>query len=187
MEKIILLFLVITFQLIAQENGNLKDDIRNANKDSVDLQEYVRSQILAAKDKEKTKVVNTQVTRKAVVIKEESVADSGKNLGVLSPKIILILSAAFIAFSYIAVRRLKIRSNNKLKRNINLIRKEYAIRKENPKLSGLRSKLCDGNDYYDADAKFYSSRAKEYKIAQGELFLAARIKSHKFMKATEKV
>jgi len=188
MKYIIIFFLVLSCSLFAQESGSFSNDINSSVKtDSVNLQEYVRSQIIAAKEKEKTTAVKPSVTRKPGIIREENLSDSGKSSGVLSPKILVIITAGFFAFSYIGIRRLKLRSNNKLKRNINLIRKEFAIRKDNPKLSGLRSKLCDGHDYYDADAKFYSARAKEYKISQGELVLAARIKSHKLMKATEKV
>jgi hypothetical protein len=182
------MLIFLSCSLLAQENSNFSNDINSSVKDdSVNLQEYVRSQIAAAKEKEKVTSTNQSVSRKPEVIREEKVTGSGKNEGPLSPKILVLVTAGFFAFSFIGIRRLKLRSNNKLKKNINLIRKEYAVRKENPKLTGLRAKLCDGHDYYDADAKFFSERAKEYKISQGELILAARIKSHKMMKATEKV
>lgn len=188
MKHLLIMLIILSCSLFAQESGNFSNDINNTVKDdSVNLQEYVRSQIAAAKEKEKVTSTTSSERRKPEVIREERVAGSSKNEGTLSPKILVLVTVGFFAFSYIGIRRLKSRSNNKLKRNINLIRKEYAIRKDNPKLTGLRAKLCDGHDYYDADARFYSERAKEYKISQGELILAARIKSHKMMKATEKV
>lgn len=95
-------------------------------------------------------------------------------------KVFIIGSAAVAAGAFVGFRRvrksLKNKNSKKLKENIHRLRNEELLFEEDPKLRVVREKL-NGYSYYDMNDEKLSQKAKEYKISQGEMMLAARLKS----------
>jgi len=95
-------------------------------------------------------------------------------------KFFIIIGFSIVIFLVVFIRRVKIENQKsvkkKLKENINLIRTEGSIIKDNPELNLARTKLV--NQSSDVVVSSVSKKAKGLKIGKGEIMLAAKIKSY---------
>jgi hypothetical protein len=101
-------------------------------------------------------------------------------------KFVVIGGFALAAFSFVFFRRfLKNRptkGEKKLKNNIRILREENIFVKEQPELKTLRSKLLNSPVILNNHGKPLSEVARELNISQGEIILAAKIKSYELAK-----
>jgi len=95
--------------------------------------------------------------------------------------------ATFAAFVVVFARRKKLNVKKSKKQNykdgIKLIREEKVKVQSNGKLSLVRNKLIGRTSAYQVSNDIVSKNARELSIAKGEIYLAARIKSHELKKA----
>ena len=95
-------------------------------------------------------------------------------------KFFIIVGFSIAVFLGVFIRRSKIENQKsvrkKLKENINLLRTEGSIAKNNPELNQVRTKLV--NQSSDVVVSSVSKKAKGMKIGKGEVMLAAKIKSY---------
>jgi hypothetical protein len=168
--------------------------------DTVNIREMVIQQILAAKKKmleEKQSKPQTLPGNKKKVLKK---SNKDKSVGILEriseflsranediARVILLGGSTFLVFGTVLIRRIKIKKKRvrrkKLVKNINSIREEKVIVKEDPKLKDVRIKLKSNPEHFITENSF-DETAKELNIAKGELLLAARIKSYELSKIT---
>ena len=96
--------------------------------------------------------------------------------------------ASFVAFVVVFARRKKLNVKKSKKQNykdgIKLIREEKVKVKSDGKLSLVRNKLIGSTSAYQVSNDIVSKNARELSIAKGEIYLAARIKSHELKKAS---
>jgi len=103
-------------------------------------------------------------------------------------KLSIMGSVSFLAFLVVFLRRKKLDSKKATKRNtkdgIKLIREERVKDKKDSKLSQIRNKLIGSASAFQLSNDAVSKNARELNIAKGEIYLAARIKSHELKKAS---
>jgi hypothetical protein len=103
-------------------------------------------------------------------------------------KLSIMGSVSFMAFLFVIVRRKKLNTKKTIKRDnkdgIKLIREERVKDKKDSKLSQIRNKLIGSTSAYNLTNDSVSKNARELNIAKGEIYLAARIKSHELKKAS---
>jgi hypothetical protein len=96
--------------------------------------------------------------------------------------------ASIAAFLFVYVRRKKMSVKKTIKRNtkdgIKLIREEKVKDYRDGKLSLIRNKLLNSTSAFLLSKDSVSKNARELNIAKGEIYLAARIKSHELKKAS---
>lgn len=102
-------------------------------------------------------------------------------------KFYVIGGVALAAFSFIIIRRLSQKHSKKqgksIKNNIRIMREENVIKKrELPQLKIVRSQLLNSPVILNNHGKPLSAVAKELNISQGEIILAAKIKSYELAK-----
>jgi hypothetical protein len=168
--------------------------------DSVNIREMVQQQIVAAKKKMlEGKATTPQVLNSNLkkVLKEN---DNEKSFNILETikvfiaksnedfaRVILLGGSTFLVFGTVLIRRIKIKkrsiSRRKLVKNINSIREEKIVLKDDPKLKNVRTKLKNNPEHYSEENSF-DVTAKELNISKGELLLAAKIKSYELSKIT---
>lgn len=94
--------------------------------------------------------------------------------------------AALLAFSFVMVRRMlqgrSKKTGKNLKNNIRILREENVVKREQPELKSVRSKLLNSPVILNNHGKPLAEVAKELNIAQGEIILAAKIKSYELAK-----
>jgi len=94
--------------------------------------------------------------------------------------------AAAIIFLFVFIRRIYLnrskKSNKAIKNNIRIIREESLVKRENGDLKKVRSKLVNSPVILNNHGKPLSTVAKELNISQGEIILAAKIKSYELNK-----
>ncbi len=164
--------------------------------DTVNIREMVLRQIEAARK-------NTPVNVGQALLRANAVKKAGTekaspgfwvNLRKAVPlswdvleKILIIFGFSLFVFGIIFIRRLfskKIFSKSggkekELKKNISLIREEKPVKiKDKNKLRSIRSKLIKNYSAKELNDENLSRKARELKIAEGELMLAERIKMH---------
>jgi len=100
-------------------------------------------------------------------------------------KAAIILFSSLVAFVILVVRRLKLRTKSKtkngtenLRSNIQSIRLEKSISKKETKLKVIRKNLLNSSVNLNVTEGSLARKAKELKIAKGEIILAAKIKSY---------
>ena len=71
-----------------------------------------------------------------------------------------------------------------MKDGIKLIREEKVRDKKDSQLSQIRNKLMGNASSFQLSKDSISKNARELNIAKGEIYLAARIKSHELKKAS---
>ncbi len=165
--------------------------------DSVNISQMVLAQIDAARKKQMeeknqpTKLVETTTVKVQPASSTNFIADWVKSLAISEDtmvKIIIIGSATFIAVIFISFRRLKYSKKysvkNDLKNGIKLIREEKVFGKKDEKLSSVRNKLAGSPSSYQLSNESVSRNARDLNIAKGEIYLAARIKSHELNQAS---
>jgi len=103
-------------------------------------------------------------------------------------KLSIMGSVSFAAFLVVIVRRKKLDTKKTIKRDtkdgIKLIREERVKDKKDSKLSQIRNKLIGSTSAFQLTNDSVSKNARELNIAKGEIYLAARIKSHELKKAS---
>jgi len=96
--------------------------------------------------------------------------------------------ASMAAFLFVYIRRKKMSVKKSIKRNtkdgIKLIREEKVKDYRDGKLSLIRNKLLNSTSAFLLSKDSVSKNARELNIAKGEIYLAARIKSHELKKAS---
>ena len=101
-------------------------------------------------------------------------------------KFYILGGAAFAAFSFVFIRRKILnrtkRPDNSIKNNIKTMRNENLIKRDRPQLKSIRSKLVNSPVILNNHGKSLSSVARELNISQGEIILAAKIKSYELAK-----
>ena len=184
-------------------HGNKKDVVKDSAAsarvngiDSVNIREMVLQQIEAARK-------NTPVTAKHPVLqvdmtKKAEPAKTGTGIleklrkyiplsGDALTKVLMISGFSLFVFGIIIIRRLFLRKIysrkgkkiKDLKKNISLIRDERPVKiKDKNKLRSIRSKLIKNYSAKNLTEEDLSKTARELKIAEGELMLAERIKTH---------
>ena len=101
-------------------------------------------------------------------------------------KYYFLASFAAAALGFVFIRR-KILSRpdkkeKQIKNNIRIIREEGLVKREQPELKSVRSKLLNSPVILNNHGKPLAEVAKELNIAQGEIILAAKIKSYELAK-----
>ena len=166
--------------------------------DSVNIREMVLEQIAAAKKKmleEKESATRIQLNNEKRALKknsnEEALSISDKIMEFLYKankdfaRVAILAGSTFLVFGTVLIRRVKIKKRSirrkKLVKNINSIREEKVIVKDDPKLKEVRAKLKNNPEHFEEENSF-GETAKELNISKGELVLAAKIKSYELSK-----
>jgi hypothetical protein len=103
-------------------------------------------------------------------------------------RVSVMVTISFIAFALVFIRRKKLNTKKSKKKDykdgIKLIREERVKDKKDSKLSLIRNKLIGSASSYQLSNDTITKNARELNIAKGEIYLAARIKSHELKKAS---
>jgi hypothetical protein len=139
------------------------------------------SAALVKAEKEKQLALQKIITAPVSIAKETPKSSSGSLW-----KLYLIGGVSVIAFSFVFVRRLLQRGPKNqvktIKNNIRIIREESLVKRDQPQLKALRSKLVNSPVILNNHGKPLAAVAKELNISQGEIILAAKIKSYELAK-----
>gem|GEM_PF-1113795 len=175
-------------------SGNVVQTDTSGN--NINLDSLVAQQIAIAQTKKWGVVSETEKpkveTVAAKIIPEVKKANWIENIltvinfnDAVTVKIGIILFAVFFASAFITVRRLKLKrkssaKQNKggLKSNIQSVRSEMPITKKDVQLKAIRENLQNSSITIGAAEGSLAKKARELKIAKGELMLAAKIKSY---------
>ncbi|MGK9367376.1 hypothetical protein ACSSWA_00570 [Melioribacter sp. Ez-97] len=159
--------------------------------DSVDVRELVAQQILMAKIKnEKKEVKEPEIIQTAPEYESETPVVIKKKKSVyqlfveLPFNVKLLISFSAFLFVLIFIRRAVIKaqqkSRKKLKINIGMMREEKLQPVTDIRRSKFRKELLSNPVINKLNDKNINKKAKELKVAQGELMLAARLKYYEF-------
>lgn len=137
--------------------------------DSIARAEMEKKNIAAAQ-----KIINTPIAAK------KKVEDSS------NWKLLFLGGVALFAFAFVFIRRLIInhagKAGKNLKNNIRILREEGIKIQEKSSLKSIRSKLINSPVILNNHGKPLAEVAKELNISQGEILLAAKIKSYELAK-----
>jgi hypothetical protein len=101
-------------------------------------------------------------------------------------KFYLLAGVSLVAFTFVYIRRLLLKRSlkpaNDFKNNIKTIRDENLIKRDRPQLKLIRSKLVNSPVILNNHGKSLPTVARELNISQGEIILAAKIKSYELAK-----
>lgn len=169
-------------QEVLADSSLAADSLASAS-DSVSISELVALQIKSAKEKEEQLVSETA----SVEVDERTEIPWKKNESFLSDfnffsnRYLILGIAGVILFGFVFLRRKAFEKKNKsikkLKKNIQLIREERALKISNPKMNEIRIALRKNPSSLTNDEVEITKTAKELNISKGEILLAARIKS----------
>lgn len=139
------------------------------------------SAALAKAEKDKQLALQKIINESLAASKQNS-----KNSAASFWKLYIIGGVAVAAFSFVFIRRFKQRApkrkENKIKNNIKIMREESLIKRNQPELKALRSSLMNSPAILNNHGKPLATVAKELNISQGEIILAAKIKSYELAK-----
>lgn len=198
MKKTTLIFLfsiVLTFVCSAQQKSN---EVMSSSyfkpvaekKDSVNISEIIQSQVAAAQLKEVNEKNSVQQVVKPVakpVAKPETkpVAKAVKSSEKLDQAsmpvgIFLFVVGSLVIFYFLIFRKKMFERKSKaaLKNNIKMLREEKLMVRTKERKNNPRPKLVDDTAHMNPKGMVISQMAKELKVSQGEILLAARIKSY---------
>ena len=137
----------------------------------------VNTELLIAEQEKKEAV--KQIVTAPVMNKKNTIHSDNWKFYVLG-------GAALAAFVLVFARRAWLgrskKTGKKLKNNIRILREENIVKREEPQLKSVRSKLLNSPVILNNHGKPLSEVAKELNIAQGEIILAAKIKSYELAK-----
>ncbi len=182
-----------SLQTMVNDSSNVSDSLTSS--DSVNISQMVQAQIDAARKKqlEEQQKASLNVVLKAKENKaggfEYVLANLRKTIPLsddLLMKISILSSAAVLTSLFIFIRRFRGRKKSAktdLKKNIRLLREEKIFSKKDKKLSGLRTKLSGAASTYELSNRAVARNARDMNISKGEIYLAARIKSHEMKRA----
>ena len=158
--------------------------------DSIDIRKIVNDQIEQARKKEETaKTIPATVSATVVTAglsgnEVPSFSAWYKNELIWKGGLLAVVSVA--ALTFVLIRRRKVNSPKKLqkalKKNIKNLREEKLIETGDSKLSAIRNRLRKNIKTYSENGGRFAQKARELNIAEGELLLAARIRSHEMIK-----
>ncbi len=142
----------------------------------------------------KTPIALAQETKKTSAVKENilnttllNAKKGNKSTNDFMLKFYILGGASIAAFSFVYIRRkflkLVLKPDKSLKNNIKTIRGENLIKRERPQLKSIRSKLVNSPVILNNHGKSLPSVARELNISQGEIILAAKIKSYELAKS----
>jgi len=164
------------------QSSNGENEINVAN--------LVEQQIAIAQAKQwenqEKPVVQKQALSTASATETENgwLASSRLQLG-LSPEMLtrieIMFASVMLVFGSVVTRRLVLRrrsKSNNLRSNIQSLRLEKSVVKKETKLKNIRENLIKSSIYLSNAEGSLSQKAKELKIAKGEIILAAKIKSY---------
>lgn len=165
--------------------------LRSSNgEDEINVANLVEQQIAIAQAKQwenqEKPIVQKQVLSTASATETENgwLASSILQLG-LSPEMLTRIEIMFafvmLVFGSLVTRRLVLRrrsKSNNLRSNIQSLRLEKSVVKKETKLKNIRENLIKSSIYLSNAEGSLSQKAKELKIAKGEIILAAKIKSY---------
>jgi len=190
----IIIFLVISvFSFTFAQSGSAAiadTSLQLSNTEELSVADMVEKQIALAQAKQWS---NRQESAKQKVVEPLSIKSKINNdwFASLSTQFnlseemvtrigIILLSSMFV-FGSVVTRRLvlkhKSRSNN-LRSNIQSLRLEKSIVKKETKLKSIRENLLKSSINLNSGEGSLAQKAKELKIAKGEIMLAAKIKSY---------
>lgn len=158
--------------------------------DSVNISDMIEKQMALAREKELEKksappaAVKKTVTAAKPEAKKTVIIENTKNASVSLNIIIFILGSVLIMFYFIFKNVLFFgrRSNKALKKNIKLLREEKLIIKTKEKKKNPRTKLVEETLQLNSKNMELPQIARERNVSQGEIMLAARIKSYEMAK-----
>jgi hypothetical protein len=201
----------VSAMLTAGDSSNISDS--GLAIDSVDISQLVSAQIETARKKQTQDSIDIleakNIPLKAVATSQAVITPKPKNekpqwqaLGAyveqvlrevstaneITIKLSIMGAATFFAFIIVYVRRKKINSKRETKANfkdgIKLIREERVKDRINIGLSLIRNKLIGSASSFLLSNDSVAKNARDLNIAKGEIYLAARIKSHELKKAS---
>ncbi|MGK9477075.1 hypothetical protein [Melioribacter sp. OK-6-Me] len=187
-----ILILLAGFSTQAQEDTlSLQTAYEDDVQDSIDIRELVAQQILMAKIKnENNAVKEPDIIETAPEYENEMPVVINKKKSFyqlyleLPFNIKLLISFSAFLFVLIFIRRAVLRaqkmSKKKLKNNIGMMRQEKLQLVTDHRKSKFRKELLNNPVINKLNDKNISKKAKELKVAQGELMLAARLKYYEF-------
>ncbi len=183
-------------QSYASAYSSVHTMVDQANGDSVDISQMVQSQIDAARKKE---MQEKDMALKQAVVKLKEIPDENPDyffvgLRRMIPlsddaliKLFVLASASAGIFIFVFIKRSSLRKksgSSKLKNNIKLLREEKISSVKNGKLTEVRNRLTSAPSTYETSNRAVARNARDMQIAKGEIYLAAKIKSHEISRAS---
>lgn len=160
--------------------GPMEEVVVPVKKDTLiaaDTQNKENAKIKAAKES----LLNTNL----IMAKKEEAKKASDFLW----KFYILGGVTLAAFAFVFIRRLILKRANKpandLKNNIKTMRAESLIKRDRPQLKLIRSKLVNSPIILNNHGKSLPSVARELNISQGEIILAAKIKSYELAKSED--
>jgi hypothetical protein len=177
---------MVTAQIEAARNKQVQDSITAADSNSVQklpAKTAVESQAVVTLKHNSEK---TELEKLSEYL--DPVFQAVRMSNELTIKMAIMGVATFFAFFIILIRRTRLGKKKTTKRDtkdgIKLIREEKVKDKKDGKLSLVRNKLLGSAPSFQLSKESVSKNARELNIAKGEIYLAARIKSHELKKAS---
>lgn len=191
--QIIIFLFISVFSFTSAQSGNaaVPDTTSQiSNTEEISVAEMVEKQIALAQAKQ---WANRQEPVKQKAVTSLSIKSQANNDWLasiasqvkLSPEIVtrigIILFSSLFVFGSVVTRRLVLKhknKSNKLRSNIQSLRLEKSIVKKETKLKSIRENLLKSSINLNSGEGSLAQKAKELKIAKGEIMLAAKIKSY---------
>jgi hypothetical protein len=182
MRLFLLTIFFISSVVVFAQNDSTKIDISQIVREQIELAQAKQElETITKKEEQKT----AEVTRQPYVIrriKKETTGSSGNTW-----KVLILIGASATIFGYVYIRRkystVKNTDKKKLKRNIQSIREERVMRKDNPYLKQIRFNLVDSTGKGELSEEAITNAARKLRISREEIMLANRIQSFKMMNA----
>ncbi len=191
--QIIIFLFISVFSFTSAQSGNaaIPDTTSQLNNTKeISVAEMVEKQIALAQAKQwaNRQEPSKQKAVKKVSIKNQANSDWLASIASqvkLSPEMVtrigIILLSSMFVFGSVVTRRLVLSRKSKLnnlRSNIQSLRLEKAIVKKETKLKNVRENLLKSSINLNNAEGSLAQKAKELKIAKGEIMLAAKIKSY---------
>jgi hypothetical protein len=177
--KKLLLFILTTFICANAQNTSL--DSISTTRDSVNIRQLVQDQINKVQEIQNTSSVKQDNSNSPTSYKEDLSNGLNDSLSSgLKYKFSAIILAMIISAFYLVLKRKKATKNNNhksIRKNISSLRAEKPIIRARSELSIIRTNLKKNAVFLSPHEREISKSAKELKIAKGELYLAAELKS----------
>lgn len=192
--QIIIFLLVSVFSFASAQNGiaALPDTATQTGTtdEEVSVASLVEKQIAMAQAKQwenrQTEVKQKPVAAAPIKNKTKenwftTVSTPFKLSGDTAKSVGIILFSTLLVFGSVITRRLVLKHKNKptnLRTNIQSMRLEKSVVKKETKLKSIRENLLKSSLNFNSGEGSLTRKAKELKIAKGEIMLAAKIKSY---------
>jgi len=189
MKLVLFIILIFFIRVNAQTSAN---DTISSSKDTINVHQLVQEQISKIQENQKN------ISNKHVDIDQDWGTSNKQNSSIASNDVLnsglkykfaAIILAMIISTGYVVIKRKKAANKNDLKRpkeNLFSAKTEKPIRRERNELSIIRENLKKNAVFLSPHDREISKSAKELKIAKGELYLAAELKSLELTKIGSK-